>query len=113
MTRTNNTSNKSQEQAKGIQTEMVAMTSAPKKSYDNEKRIVIFQNNQRTEAKHPVMRGNFVLNGKTYNISLWTKKFTKDGKDEFYLQGQISEDEQNSNATTDLSQFMDKSQADM
>ena len=82
------------------------------KGYDNEKRIVLFQNNQRTSLKHPIMRGNFVLNGKSYNVSMWTKVFIKDGKEEYYMQGQITEPEENgSNATDNIQQFMDKNQA--
>ena len=94
------------------QTTMKAMEQEAEKSYDNEKRIVLFQNNQRTSLKHPIMRGNFVLNGKLYNVSMWTKVFIKDGKEEYYMQGQITEPEENTaNATEDIQQFMDKNQA--
>ena len=94
------------------QTTMKTMEQEANKQYDNEKRIVLFQNNQRTSLKHPVMRGNFVLNGKSYNISMWTKSFIKDGKEEYYLQGQITEPEENTtNATENVEQFMDKNQA--
>ena len=92
-------------------TEVKVEAKEAKKEYDNEKRIVIFQNNQRTLVNQPIMRGNFVLNGKTYNISLWTKSFIKDGKKEMYLQGQVQEQEQQANESEDLSLFFDESQA--
>ena len=68
------------------------------KSFDNEKRIVIFQNNQRERNNDPLLRGNFVLDGKVYNVKLWTKE--KDGQN--YLQGTIKAADDNANATTDL-----------
>ena len=105
----NQTTMKEMEEAKEVQAVKKEET---EKQYDNEKRIVLFQNNQRTNLKHPIMRGNFVLNGKTYNVSLWTKVFIKDGKEEYYMQGQISEPEETgSNATENVQQFMDKNQA--
>ena len=96
------------------QTQMNEMNTQPKKerSYDNEKRIVLFQNNMRKDqSKDPVMRGSFVLNGKTYYVSLWTELMSKDGKDECYMRGQIQDEEERTNAIKDASMFFDKDQA--
>ena len=96
------------------QTEMEVMKEPAKKAYDNEKRIVIFQNNQRTDlVKHPCLRGSFTLNGKIYNVSLWSSFFEKDGKKEKYLQGQVEERgvyENENNASID--DFFDNDQAE-
>lgn len=86
-------------------------TNANEKSYDNEKRIVIFTNNQRVRTNDPIMRGNFVLDGKTYNINLWTKALIKDGKQELYLQGTVKPADVSANASTDVSGFFDANQA--
>lgn len=86
-------------------------TATNEKEYDNEKRIVIFQNNQRVRLNDPIMRGNFVLDGKTYNVNLWTKELIKDGKKELYLQGTVKSADVSANASTDVSFAFDKNQA--
>ena len=80
------------------QTEMEAMNK-PARAYDNEKRMVLFQNNERKDqVRDPIMRGNFVINGKKYWVSLWTELNTKDGKNEVYWAGQIQDEDERRNA---------------
>lgn len=91
---------------------MQVMEQPVKKNYDNEKTIVLFQNNQRTDVvKHPIMRGNFTLNGKIYNISLWSKYMIKNGEKQIYWKGEIEEQNKQENEINDLSCIMDIDQA--
>jgi len=80
-------------------------TQATEKSFNNEKRIVIFKNHKREPGSNdPMMRGEFTLDGKKYTINIWTKEKTKDdGSKEKYLQGTIKSGELQANATEDLS----------
>ena len=39
----------------------------------NEKQVVIFPNKKKTNERQPDKRGWFKLDGKVYEISLWTK----------------------------------------
>jgi hypothetical protein len=36
--------------------------------------MILFRNNKRKDDTHPVMRGELLLNGVTYETSLWPKK---------------------------------------
>ena len=89
--------------AKTTQKEQMTMKAMEKRVYDNEKTIVLFQNNQRTDlVKHPVLRGNLTLDGKIYNVSLWTKLFTdKDGKEVIYWKGEVQLPEESNEAPED------------
>lgn len=88
---------------KTTQKEQLTMKVMEKRVYDNEKTIVLFQNNQRTDlVKHPVLRGNLTLDGKIYNVSLWTKAFTdKDGKEVIYWKGEVQLPEETNEAPAD------------
>lgn len=72
-------------------TRVSKVTKAELKQYDDEKRIVLFFNeepetNETDDAdkKRPTMRGNIVIDGKKYWISMWPQ-VSQDG--EVYLQG--------------------------
>lgn len=52
---------------------------ANEKQYDNEKRIVLFINQNRTKKEQPLMRGYVTINGVDYKISLW-QQTTDSGK---------------------------------
>lgn len=71
------------------ETRVSKVTKAELKQYDDEKRIVLFFNeepaNADPEKEYPVMRGNITIDGKKYWISLWSKT-SQDG--EVYMQGQ-------------------------
>lgn len=48
------------------------MTLNVDKQYNDEKRIVMFVNEKRDQENNgPIMRGQFVLNGVKYYVSLW------------------------------------------
>jgi hypothetical protein len=36
--------------------------------------MILFRNNKRKDDTHPVMRGELLLNGVTYETALWPKK---------------------------------------
>lgn len=83
---------KSNTATKATQVEMEEMNTPAQKEYDNEKRIVIFENNKRTKGvNQPSMRGHFTLNGKIYDVSIWCKYYPKDGKVYKMMQGEIQE----------------------
>lgn len=78
--------------AKKTATRVSKVTKAELKQYDDEKRIVLFFNEDdetnkedNTNKKRPLMRGNIVIDGKKYWISMWPQ-LSQDG--EVYLQGQ-------------------------
>lgn len=70
-------------------TRVSKVTASELKQYDDEKRIVLFFNEEPADAdpekEYPVMRGNITIDGKKYWISLWHKT-SQDG--ELYMQGQ-------------------------
>lgn len=84
-------------------------TQSTEKSFNNEKRIVIFKNRKREpKSNDPMMHGEFTLDGKKYTVNIWTKEKTKDdGSKERYLQGTIKTGELQANATEDLSYFLE------
>jgi hypothetical protein len=40
--------------------------------------MILFRNNKRKDDTHPVMRGELLLNGVTYETALWPKKSRND-----------------------------------
>lgn len=52
---------------------------ANEQQYDNEKRIVLFINENRTKKEQPLMRGYVTVNGVQYKVSLW-QQTTDSGK---------------------------------
>lgn len=73
-------------------TRVSKVTKAELKQYDDEKRIVLFFNEEpetneddNANKKRPLMRGNITIDGKKYWISMWAQ-LSKD--EEVYLQGQ-------------------------
>lgn len=44
-------------------------------TFDNEKRIVLWKNDQSTADNHqPIVRGQVTIDGKLYYISIWSQK---------------------------------------
>lgn len=69
----------------------VKVEEAKEQQYNNEKRIVLFINENRTKKEQPLMRGYVTLNGVQYKVSLW-QQTTDSGKK--YWSGNIQNPEE-------------------
>lgn len=67
-------------------------------AYDNEKKGVLFKNNDKTEDTHPAYKGSAEIEGVQYWLSAWINK-DKNGNNYMSLSFQAKENQQGQSNT--------------
>lgn len=74
-------------------------TSGDKPQYDNTNRGALFNNNYKSKATQPDVRGDIDIEGKAYKLSGWIRESSKTGDKFFSLQAEPKEVEEQETAT--------------